>query len=107
MIAESTGLAQVEEHVASTGAKDSTLQTSTVELGTVEFVAASVASEATTIMVPEMPATISGLMEPVAGLVPAPSQLAPASVDIIHTTIERRFRVHQQSWLQRWTSWKN
>ena len=55
MIAESTGMAQVEEPVASAGTEDITLQTSTTEPGTVEFVAALVASEATTIIVPEVP----------------------------------------------------
>jgi len=90
MIAERTGLAQVVESVASTGIEDTTLQTSTAKPGTVEFIAALVASEATTITVPEVPAMTSVLTEPAAGLVSAPSELASASVDIICTTIERR-----------------
>ena len=61
MIAERTGLAQVVESVASTGVEDTTLQTSTAKPGTVEFVAALVASEATTITVPEVPAMTSVL----------------------------------------------
>jgi len=89
MIAESTGLAQVEEPVASTGVEDSALQTSTAGPSTVEFVAAPVAPEATIIAVPEVLAMTSALMELVVGLVSAPSELAPASMDIIHTTIER------------------
>jgi len=82
-------LAQVEEPVASTGAEDNTLQTSTAEPSTMEFVAAPVASEATTITVPEVPATTSVLTEPAVGFVSALSELAPASMDIIRTTIER------------------
>jgi len=57
MIAESTRIAQVKEPVASTGAEDSALQTSTAEPSTTEFVPAAVASEATTVTVIEMPAT--------------------------------------------------
>ena len=57
MIAESTRLAQVEKFVASTGAEDKALQTSTAELSTVELVPAAVASEATTVTVPEVSVT--------------------------------------------------
>ena len=89
MIAESTRLARVKEPVASTGAEDSLLQTSAAEPGIVEFVAALVASEATIITVPEVLATISVLTELTAGLVSAPSELTPASMDIIRTTVER------------------
>ena len=73
MIVESTELAPVEEHVASTGAEDSTLQISTAEPGVVEFVVALVASEANIITNPEVPAMISVLTEPAAGLISAPS----------------------------------
>ena len=83
MIAESIGVAQVEEPVASTGAEDSTLQTSIAEPSTVKSVPAVVISEATTVTVPEMPVTISMLTEPAAGLVSAPSEMAPASTDIV------------------------
>jgi len=76
MIIESTGLAQVEEPVASAGVEDNTLQTSTAKPGTVEFVAALGASEATTITVPEVPVTTSALTEPVVGFVSAPSEMA-------------------------------
>jgi len=89
MIAESTRLAQVKEPVASTGAEDSALQTSTAEPGSVEFVAAPVALEATTITVSEVLATTSVLTEPAAVLVSTPSELAPASMNIIRTIIER------------------
>jgi len=89
MIAESTDLAQVEEPVASTGVEDSTLQTSTAESGTVEFVVAPVALEATTVTVPEVSVMTSVLIEPVVGLISTPSEMTPASMDIIRTTIER------------------
>jgi len=69
MITESIGLAQVKEPVASTGAEDSALQTSTAKLGIVEFVVASVASEATTITVPEVSVMTSALTEPATSLV--------------------------------------
>jgi len=90
MIAESTGLAQVEDPVASTNAEDNALQTSAREPGAVEFVAAPVVSEATTITVQEVLATTSVSTEPAVGLISEPNELAPASVVIIHTTIERR-----------------
>ena len=88
MIAESTGLAQVEDPVASTSAKDSALRTSAGEPSVVEFIAAPVASEAITIMVPEVSSTTSVSTEPAVGLISAQSELAPVSVDIIRTTIE-------------------
>jgi len=88
MIVESTGLAQVEEPVRSTGAEDNALQTSTVEPSTVEFIPVTVASEAT-ITVPKVPVTTSALTDPAAGLVSAPSEMAPASTDIVRTIIER------------------
>ena len=67
MIIESTRLAQVEEPVASTSAEDNALQTSTAEPNTVEFVPAAVASEATMVTVPEVPATNSALTKPTTG----------------------------------------
>ena len=81
--------------MASTGADDSALQTSTAEPGTMEFVAPPVASEATIITVLEVPAMISALTEPATGLVSAPSELDPASMDIIHTTKEGDLGVQQ------------
>ena len=89
MIAESTGLAQMEEPVVSTGTEDSTLQTFTAEPSTVKSVPAVVVSEATTITVPEVPVTTSALIEPVASVISAPSEMAPASTDIVCTIIER------------------
>jgi len=77
--------------VASADAGDNTLQTSITELGTVEFIAAPVASEATTITVPVVPTMTSALTEPATGLVSAPSELALNFVDIIRTTVERGF----------------
>ena len=40
--------------MASTGTEENTLQTSTAESNTVEFVPAAIASEATTVTVPEV-----------------------------------------------------
>jgi len=81
----------VEESAASAGVKDNALQTSTAEPGTVEFVVAPVALEATTITVPEVPVKTSASTEPAVGFIFAPSEIAPASTDIIHTTIERGY----------------
>ena len=83
MVAESTGLAQVEDPMASTSADYNALQTSAGEPGVVESVTVPDASEATTITVPEVSAMISALTEPAAGLVSAPNELASTSVDII------------------------
>jgi len=91
MVAESTGLAQVEDPMASTSAEDNTLQTSTGEPGAVEFIAVHVASEAITVTVPEVSTMISVSTEPTAGLVSTSSELAPASVDIVRTIVEREF----------------
>ena len=52
IIVESTRLAQVEDPVASTSAEDSALQTLAGEPSAVEFVAAPIVPEATTITVP-------------------------------------------------------
>ena len=54
-----------------------------------EFVAALVAADATTITVPEVLAMVLVSTEPAANLVSAPGELAPASVDTTHTIIER------------------
>ena len=59
IVAESTGVAQVEDPMASIGAEDSAVQTSTGEPGAVEFIVAPVAVEATTITIPEVLAMIS------------------------------------------------
>jgi len=82
-------LAQVEETVAGTGTEDNALQTSTSEPSTVEFVAAAVASEATTVTTPEVPVMTWVLIKTVVGLVSAPSEMVPASTTIVHTIIER------------------
>ena len=57
--------------MASIGVEDSAVQTSASEPSVVEFVAAPVAMEATTINVPEVLAMTSMSKEPVVGLVPA------------------------------------
>ena len=67
--------------VASTGAEDNTLQISKVESSVVKSVPAVVISKATTVIVMEVPVTTSTLTEPVAGLVFAPSEIAPTSTD--------------------------
>ena len=54
MVAERTGLAQVEDLVTSTSAEDNAFQTSAGKPGVVEFVVVPVASEATTITIPEV-----------------------------------------------------
>ena len=69
--AESTGVAQVEDPVASISAEGSTVQTSAGEPSAVEFVVASVAVEATiTITVPEISVTTSVSHDPIVGLTP-------------------------------------
>ena len=55
-----------------------------------EFVAAPVAVETTTITVPEVLATTSTSKEPVVGLIPAQVELAPVSVDTTRTITERK-----------------
>jgi len=89
MVAESTRVAQVEDLVASISAEDNTVQTSAGEPSAVEFVAAPVVAEATTITLPEVPATTSVSTEPAAGLFSAPGELAPISVDTPRVIIER------------------
>jgi len=54
MIAESAGVAQVEDPAASIGVENSVVQTSAGEPSAVEFVAASVVVEATTTTVLEV-----------------------------------------------------
>ena len=54
MIAESTGVAQIEDPMESLSAEDSAVQTSAGEPSAVEFVATSVAIEATTTTVSEL-----------------------------------------------------
>ena len=89
MVAQSTGVAQVEDPMVSIGTEDNAVQTSANEPSAVEFVAASVAVEATTMTVPEVLATTSTSQEPVVGLIPAQVELAPVSVDTTHIIIER------------------
>ena len=71
-MAESTGIAQVEDPAASIDAEDSTVQTSTGEPDVARFVVTPIAVEAaTTITVPEVSLTISVPDEPIVGLTPA------------------------------------
>ena len=76
--------------MASISAEDNTVQTSAGEPSVVEFVAAPVAVEATTINVPEVLAMTSTSKEPAFGLVPTQVELAPVSVDTTRTITERR-----------------
>ena len=92
IIAESTGVAQVEEPMTNTGAEDSTLQTSTAEPSTVKSVPAVVISEAATVTIPEVPVTTSSLKELAAGLAPAQSETVSAPTDTIRTITERGSR---------------
>ena len=71
IVAESTGLAQVEDPVASISVEDNAVQTLAGEPSVVEFVAAPVAAEATTITVPEVSAMTSVSKEPVIGFISA------------------------------------
>ena len=89
MIAESTGVAHVEEPVASTGAEDSTLQTLMAEPSTLKSVPVVVISEATTVIISEVPVTTSALKEVTAGHVPALSEMVFASMETIRMIIER------------------
>jgi len=84
--AESTGIAQIEDPVASIGTENSKVQTSAREPSTVKFVVASVAMEAAIpITVPEVSVTSSMSDEPVVGLTPAQVELIPVS----HSVMER------------------
>ena len=89
MVAESTGVAQVEDFVASTSTEDSVIKASASEPSVVEFAVALVAVKTTTISAPEVLAMISVSKETVVGLIPARVELAPVSVDITRTIIER------------------
>ena len=83
---ESTGVAQVEDPVASLGAEDSTVSTSAGESSVVEFAITSVAVEAaTTTTVSEVLATTLVSDEPVVGPTPARVELVPVS----HSVMER------------------
>jgi len=86
MIAESTSVAQVEEPVASTGAEDDIVQTST----TVKSIPVVVVSEATIVTISEVPVTTLVLTEPVVNLISAPSEMASVSTDTVRTIIEKR-----------------
>jgi len=71
MVAESTGIAQVEDPMESLGAEDNAVQTSIGEPSAVEFVAAPVTVEATiTILVLEVLVTTSMSDEPVVSFNP-------------------------------------
>ena len=82
--AESTGVAQVEDPVASIGAEDSTFQTSAGEPSAVEFAVSSLGVEvATTIAVPEVLATTSVSDEPVVSLTSAQVELVLVSRSVM------------------------
>ena len=70
MVAESTGVAQVEDPVASIGAEDSIVQTSAGEPSAIEFAAAFVALEAATTDVLKVLDSAVLSEEPVVGIVP-------------------------------------
>ena len=89
MITESTEMAQVKKLVASASVEDSILQTSMAEPSTVKSVLAVVISETTTIIIPEVSVPTLTLMEPIAALVSASSEMASASINTIRTIIER------------------
>ena len=69
MVAESTGISQVEDPVASISTEDNAVQTSASKSSAVEFVVAPVAMETTTITVLEVLATTSTSKELVVGLI--------------------------------------
>ena len=87
MIAESTGLAQVEKPVASTGAEDNALQTSTAELSIVEFVRGYCFRGYHDDSLRGAGHDLA-LTKPAIGLVSAPSEMAPASTGIVRIIIE-------------------
>jgi len=89
MVAESTGIAQVEDPMESLGAEDNAVQTSAGKPSAVEFVATSVAVEATTTTIPEVLASVSESKEPVVGLIPIQVESTLASVGVTHPFIER------------------
>ena len=77
---ESTGIAHIEDPVASIGTEDSTIQTSIGEPSAVEFAVASVAVEAAIpITVPEVSVTTSVSDEPIVGLTLVQVELVPVS----------------------------
>ena len=85
-MAESTGVAQVEDPAVSIDAEDSTVQASTGEPDVARSTVTSVAVEAaTTISVPEISVTTSVSDEPVVSLTPARVELIPIS----HSVTER------------------
>ena len=86
---ESTRVAQVEDSAASIGAEDSAVQTSVGEPSAVEFIATSVAVEATTTDVLEVLASAALSEEPTVGLVPAQVESTPFSVGVTRPVIER------------------
>jgi len=89
IIAECAEVAQVEEHVASTGAEDRTLQISTAEPSTVKFVPVVVTSEAAIVTILKVLVTTSASKEPAADPVLALSKMVSAFTETVHTIIER------------------
>jgi len=88
-VAESTRLAQVEDHVESINTEDSAVQTSASGPSVVEFVAAPVAVEATTIIVLEVLTMTSASKKPVVGFIPVQIELALVFEDTTRTIMER------------------
>jgi len=88
MVAESTGVAQVEDPAASICAEDSAVQTLAGEPSAVEFAAASVAVEATTTDVSGMLALSALLEEPVIGIIPAQVESTLVSEGVTRPVIE-------------------
>ena len=107
MVAESTGVAQVEDLMGSLGTEDSAVQASADEPTAVEFVASHVAVEATTTANPEMLASASASEEPVVGLVPVQVESAPVSVGVTRPVIKRGSGSAPGGSFPATTSWKN
>ena len=100
-LAESTGIAQVENPAASIGVEDSTVQTLAGEPSAVEFATTSVAAKvAMTTPVPEVLATTSVSDEPVDKLPLYKLNWSPSLV----LSCKEGPRVHQQGYLQLTTS---
>jgi len=88
MVAESTGVAQVEDPTTSIAAEDSAVQTSADEPSAVEFDVASAAADDSTTDVLEVLASAALSEEPVVGLVPLQVESTPVSVGVTHPVIE-------------------
>ena len=107
MVAESTGVAQVEDLMGSLGIEDIAVQASADEPSAVEFIAAPFAVEATTTAVPGVLASASASEESVVGLVPAQVESALVSVGVTHPVIKRGSGSAPAGSFPATTSWKN